>query len=199
MPELCVKTVGSITFGIACEDDRVFASGFWQTPEEALAHLKRALSGMQCQVPKHPTAFGEKALTAVREIYDGKGLPETLELSLERYPAYTQRVLRTVYRVPVGYVTSYGAVADADGGGPRAVGNVMASNDFWPIVPCHRVVTSNLTLGGYGGGGLRVKFEFLKREKRGFAEPIEVSTEARPLKVFPVEFVVQKLERFFKK
>ncbi len=71
-------------------------------------------------------------------------------------------------QIPLGYVTSYGAIAKAVGGSPRAVGNVMASNPFAPIVPCHRVVKSDLTLGGYGGG-LKVKVELLSREKRGFS------------------------------
>jgi hypothetical protein len=75
----------------------------------------------------------------------------------------------------------------------------MANNAFAPIVPCHRVVTSSLGLGGYGGGGLRVKYEFLKREKRGYNEPSEVLAEGQVLKVFPVEFVLQKLDRFFAK
>ncbi len=199
MFELYTKTIGDVTFGVVCEGNRVYASGFWQNPREALAYLRHSVSEASTEVLKQPSAFAEKAVSAVCDIYEGKGMPETLELALESYPNYTQRVLRTVYRVPVGYVTSYGAVAAAVGGGPRAVGNVMANNQFWPIVPCHRVVTSGLSLGGYGGGGLRVKFEFLKREKRGYSEPTEVSTEIRPLRVFPVEFVVQKLDGFFRK
>jgi alkylated DNA nucleotide flippase Atl1 len=85
-------------------------------------------------------------------------------------------------------------VATAVGGGARAVGNVMANNPFAPVVPCHRVVTSNLGLGGYGGG-LQVKYEFLKREQQGFAEPKEILIDGQELRVFPVEFVLQKLKK----
>ena len=77
-------------------------------------------------------------------------------------------MLNATAQIPLGYVASYGSIAKAAGGGPRAVGNVMAANPFAPIVPCHRVVKSDLTIGGYGGG-LKVKFELIrKREKRFF-------------------------------
>ncbi len=89
-------------------------------------------------------------------------------------------------------MTSYGAIAEAAGGASRAVGNIMAANPFAPLVPCHRVVRSDCTLGGYGGG-LDVKLEILKREKRGFAVPREIPVGDRKLRVFPVEFVLDKL------
>ena len=84
--------------------------------------------------------------------------------------SYTQKVLKATAQIPLGYVTSYGSIAKAVGGGPRAVGNVMASNPFAPIVPCHRVVKSDFTLGGYGGG-LKVKFELLVAEKKEASQP----------------------------
>ena len=200
MLELYAKTFGNVTFGVACEGERVFAAGFWNNPQETVTKLRRELpSNVSSQVAKEPSAFAAKALTTVKDVYEGKGATEEVPLALERFPLYTQRVLKTVSQIPVGYVTSYGAVAEAAGGGARAVGNVMANNAFAPIVPCHRVVTSSLGLGGYGGGGLRVKYEFLKREKRGYTEPSEVLAEGRVLKVFPVEFVLQKLDRFFAK
>jgi hypothetical protein len=70
----------------------------------------------------------------------------------------------------------------------------MATNCFAPLVPCHRVVTASLGLGGYGGG-LRTKYEFLKREKRGFKEEKQISLEGGILRVFPVEFVLRKFEK----
>jgi len=100
-------------------------------------------------------------------------------------------VLNATASIPVGYVASYGAIAKAVGGGARAVGNVMACNLFAPIVPCHRVVKSNLRLGGYAGG-LQVKLEFLSREKRGFESPRTVEVNGVMLEVFPVEYILKK-------
>ena len=103
-------------------------------------------------------------------------------------------MLEAASLIPVGYAASYSSIAKAAGGSPRAVGRVMASNPFVPIVPCHRVVSSDFTLGGYGGG-LNVKLEFLVREKRGYTSPREIPLGGKKLQVFPVEFVLRKLER----
>jgi alkylated DNA nucleotide flippase Atl1 len=68
----------------------------------------------------------------------------------------------------------------------------MAANPFAPIVPCHRVVKSDFTLGGYGGG-LKTKIELLTREKRGVLNEKEIEVNAYQLKVFPTEYVLRKL------
>ncbi len=116
------------------------------------------------QINSKPSPFADAILSSMKSVYEGKGSTRKLSLDLERLPTYTQRVLETVSQIPLGYVASYGGVAEAAGGGARAVGNVMAANPFSPIIPCHRVVTSNLGLGGYGGG-LKLKLQFLQREK----------------------------------
>ncbi len=128
-------------------------------------------------------------LAFLKKIYDGQEIDVSLPLALTRLPTYTQKVLKATSRIPLGYVASYGSIAQAVGGGPRAVGNVMASNPFAPIVPCHRVVKSDFTLGGYGGG-LKVKLEFLTREKKGFSSSKEVEVNGRLLQVFPVEYTL---------
>jgi methylated-DNA-[protein]-cysteine S-methyltransferase len=159
-----------------------------------VASLRQSVpADVPVQVSDKPSVFAEKVFSAMRDVYEGKGTRENLSLSLERFPAYTQRVIRTVCQIPAGYVASYGGVAEVAGGGARAVGNVMANNAFAPIVPCHRVVTASLGLGGYGGG-LRTKYEFLKREKRGYPKTQEIPVGGGVLSVFPVEFVLKKLE-----
>ena len=112
---------------------------------------------------------------------------------MTRLPSYTQRVLKATAQIPLGYVTSYSSIAKAVGGGPRAVGNIMAANPFAPIVPCHRVVKSDFGLGGYGGG-LKVKVELLQREKRGFSASKEVEVKGGSyLAVFPAEYALKNL------
>jgi methylated-DNA-[protein]-cysteine S-methyltransferase len=108
-------------------------------------------------------------------------------------PNYTRRVIETALLIPTGYVTSYGAIAKAVGGSPRAVGNVMAMNPFAPLVPCHRVVCSDFTLGGYGGG-LNLKLQILRRERRGYTSKKEVLLSGRKLLLFPVEFVLDRIK-----
>jgi hypothetical protein len=69
----------------------------------------------------------------------------------------------------------------------------MACNRFPIIVPCHRVVKGDLGLGGYGAGGLKVKLEFLRREKRGYTKPKTVEACGGQLHLVPVEQVLAKL------
>jgi O-6-methylguanine DNA methyltransferase len=67
--------------------------------------------------------------------------------------------------VPRGSVVSYGDVA-AGVGRPRAaraVGNAMAKNPFPWVVPCHRVVKSDLSIGGFSGSPCR-KGDLLRQE-----------------------------------
>ena len=66
--------------------------------------------------------------------------------------AFEQRVFDTISRIPAGSVSTYGLVARAVGcGGARAVGQALRRNPFAPRVPCHRVIASDLTLGGFCG------------------------------------------------
>ena len=65
--------------------------------------------------------------------------------------------------IPAGYVTTYGALAKAAGGIGRSVGRVEASNPVPLLIPCHRVVCSDLSIGGYGYGE-QVKMGILQRE-----------------------------------
>jgi O-6-methylguanine DNA methyltransferase len=193
MIDVYTKNIGGVWFGVACAEQRIFSTSFADSQQEALRSL---LSGIPFNVPfqahLEPSAFAETVLASVKNVYDGNGVSKRFPLTTEHLSAYTQKVLAAASLIPVGYVTSYGSIAKAAGGGPRAVGNVMASNPFAPIVPCHRVVNSDFTLGGYGGG-LDVKLELLVREKRGHTSPLEVALGDRKLRVFPVEFVLRKL------
>jgi methylated-DNA-[protein]-cysteine S-methyltransferase len=138
-----------------------------------------------------PSALAEHAITVLKNVYDGKGASGNITLGTEHLSDYFRRVIEVARLIPVGYVSSYGAVANVAGGSPRAVGHVMASNPFAPIVPCHRVVAADFTLGGYGGG-LDAKRAFLDREKRGCDCERMISVNGKSLAVFPVERVLRR-------
>ncbi len=67
---------------------------------------------------------------------------------------FQKSVLRAQYAIPRGRVSTYGLIAAHVGvpDGARAVGNVMASNPFPLIVPCHRTILSGFRLGGFQSG-----------------------------------------------
>ena len=98
----------------------------------------------------------------------------------------------------MGYATSYGAVAKAAGTFAREVGRLMMNNPLYPIVPCHRVVGSDYSLVGYrgatSGADLDDKLARLKAEARG-ADGEKALETARGLVVFPVEWVIARVER----
>ncbi len=66
--------------------------------------------------------------------------------------------------IPIGKVTTYGSLARVLGTSPRVVGRLMALNPNPVIVPCHRVVMSDGSLGGYNRGGPRIKRMLLEAE-----------------------------------
>jgi methylated-DNA-[protein]-cysteine S-methyltransferase len=195
MVGVCAQNMGGVWFGVACDERRIFGTSFAASEQVA---VKSLLEGMPFGVPfrtfSKASAFAQKVLATVKNVYDGKDVSQVFPLSTEHLPAYTRRVLETAFLIPVGYVASYGSVAKAVGGSPRAVGNVMAANPFAPVVPCHRVVSSDFTLGGYGGG-LDVKLALLVREKRGYKAQREIPVGNKKLIVFPVEFVLKKLKK----
>jgi methylated-DNA-[protein]-cysteine S-methyltransferase len=189
------KNMCGVWFGVACDEQRVFGISFATSEQEALRSL---LDGMPFGVPfqrfSKPSAFADSVLASVKNVYDGKDVSQVFPLSTGHLTVYTRRVLEAASLIPVGYVSSYGSVAKAAGGSPRAVGNVMAANPFAPVVPCHRVVSSDFTLGGYGGG-LDVKLALLVREKRGYMSQRDIPVGGKKLTVFPVEFVLKKLKK----
>ena len=78
---------------------------------------------------------------------------------------FPQKVLRAVKNIPKGRVLTYKEVA-ARAGSPkayRAVGNILNKNHDSDI-PCHRVIKSDGTFGGYNGGTAQ-KIKLLEREK----------------------------------
>lgn len=192
---LYVKKHGGVWFGVACDEKSIFGTSFASTERHA---LKSLLHGIPFNVPfqifEKPSVFADDVLALVEDIYNGKDVSQSFPLATDHMSKYAKKVLEAASLIPVGYVASYGSVAKAAGGGPRAVGNVMAMNPFAPIVPCHRVVSSDFSLGGYGGG-LDVKLAFLIREKRGYVAQREIPVGDKKLQVFPVEFVIKKLEK----
>ena len=89
--------------------------------------------------------------------------------AMPRITPFDARVYAALRQVPPGRVTTYGALARAVGcGSARAIGQALRRNPFAPEVPCHRVIRSDLRLGGFqghaGGGHARHKEALLAAE-----------------------------------
>jgi methylated-DNA-[protein]-cysteine S-methyltransferase len=88
-------------------------------------------------------------------------------IALTANTAFQRKVLNTCRRIPYGQTWTYAELARAAGSprACRAVGNIMARNQLPLIIPCHRVVGSHGSLGGYSApSGLRLKRQLLQLE-----------------------------------
>jgi O-6-methylguanine DNA methyltransferase len=195
MISLYTKNIKGVWFGVAYDKEKVSATTFAFSKKGALQGLLQSVPfDVRFQHLEKPSVFAEHSLGLLRNIYDGKDVSHNFSLATAHLSNYARKVIEIVSLIPLGYVAPYGSVARAAGGSPRAVGHVMALNPFAPIVACHRVVRSDFTLGGYGGG-LKVKLDFLKREKRGYTAKREIPVNGKKLEVFPAEFVLRKVEK----
>ena len=77
-----------------------------------------------------------------------------LPLDLSHGTNFQQKVWRTLRRIPYGRLRSYQWVAVRVGGSryARAVGNAVGANPMPIVIPCHRIVAQDASLGGFSGG-----------------------------------------------
>ena len=77
-----------------------------------------------------------------------------------------KKIWKELIKIPYGKTKSYGEIAKIVKTSPRYVGNVCGQNKHLLLIPCHRVIRTDGTLGGFSGtGGLTLKKRLLKLEK----------------------------------
>jgi O-6-methylguanine DNA methyltransferase len=176
-------------FAAAVRNRTIIATTFASNENDALKYVLKSLPyNMPFQMAEELSPFSKKVLAVLKSIFDGKNASSKFKLEMDHLSSYAQKVLKCVSMVPVGYVTTYGEVAKAMGGSPRAVGRVMATNPFPPLVPCHRVVRSDFTLGGFGLG-VALKWKILQRENRGYTQSRKIKVDSKSLSLFPINFL----------
>jgi AraC family transcriptional regulator of adaptative response/methylated-DNA-[protein]-cysteine methyltransferase len=89
----------------------------------------------------------------LRDYFAGKRRAFTVPLVIRGTP-FQEAVWRELLRIPYGETRSYADIARSVGvaNACRAVGRANGTNRIAIVIPCHRVVNSGGTLGGYGGG-----------------------------------------------
>jgi len=183
------KKIGETWYAAALDGDKVVATNFSSNQKTAMQPL---LKGLPYNVPfetmEKPSAKADEVFKAMSAILEGKDVSFKLEFEMKRLPRTTRRVLELMSLIPTGYVTTYGALAKVAGTGPRVAGRACATNPFAPIIPCHRVVASDLSLHGYGGG-LKLKWRILKKEDRGYKNVSNVKLGGKVLPLFPISYL----------
>lgn len=183
------QKIDDVWYTVAFENERTLATAFSSNEGEAMKGL------LECLPYNKPFIVAEKLnppsielLKTLKMIFDGKEVPPEFDPDMEYLSQYSQKVLRCTSLIPIGYFTTYGAISKIVGGSPRAVGRALASNPFPLLIPCHRVVRADFTIGGYGFSE-RTKLEILKKEDRGYEEPMKLKVEGGILPVFPIKYL----------
>jgi methylated-DNA-[protein]-cysteine S-methyltransferase len=102
----------------------------------------------------------------MQQFLDGHAVTFHLDrMAMEVCGEFQRNVLMAEYGIPRGWVSTYGLLARRVGapGGARAAGRALATNPFPIVIPCHRAVRSDGSVGGYQGGG-RMKRALLEME-----------------------------------
>lgn len=107
-----------------------------------------------------------EAENQIREYFLGKRKKFTFSV-FHINTKFRKIVLNAVTQIPYGETASYGEIAKKIGKprASRAVGTANAKNPLPLFIPCHRVISGNGTLGGYGGGE-ELKKTLLELEKQ---------------------------------
>lgn len=167
--------------GFARAKDKTVCYGFYDTPygtmliasshkgvcrvafaddrEEALDELRAELKGAKLQEQSDPSH------KQMLRLLQGRS-SENITLYLEG-TSFERKVWRELLRIPYGITVSYADVAAGTGftKAYRSVGNAVGANPIAVIIPCHRVIHADGTLGDYNAG-IEKKLALVGEEKR---------------------------------
>jgi methylated-DNA-[protein]-cysteine S-methyltransferase len=101
--------------------------------------------------------------------FEGKPVNFNEPLDLANHPAFTKKVLAACKKIPSGKTITYSQLAAMIGkpNASRAVGNALAKNPIPLIVPCHRVIRRDGSIGRFSApGGVPLKKRLIALESR---------------------------------
>ncbi|MGH2548086.1 MAG: methylated-DNA--[protein]-cysteine S-methyltransferase [Thermomicrobiales bacterium] len=118
--------------------------------DRVLSKLSNAISPRLLKAPGKLDVIARE----LDEYFDGKRTSFDLPLDFQLSSGFRRVVLSHLPQISYGQTASYAAVANLAGSpkAVRAVGTACATNPIPIIVPCHRVIRSDGSLGGYAGG-----------------------------------------------
>lgn len=143
---LPVKMLGDVWFAVG-------PRGLWRVDIgcSELDFVEQLIrDGVAVTKDRKASAAARRNLT---EFFDGKRRSFQLKIDWSRLDGFTRKALQVCARIPHGETMSYGEIAARAGcpGAARAAGTAMSKNPFPVVVPCHRVIKSDGSLGGYSG------------------------------------------------
>ncbi len=146
---------------VAVSDRGLCAVDFGGSEADFLARLDP-----QARLDQDPKAV-RRTLEQLTEYFSGKRVAFDLPVDLSALTPFQRGVLDVACRIAPGQVWTYQRVAQEMGRpkSSRPVGQALARNPVPIVIPCHRIIASDGSLGGYSGGaGLPAKHWLLRLE-----------------------------------
>ncbi len=146
----------------------VVAAEWASTEGELLEGLRRRLGPVEVTREGAAAELLAAARPALEAILSGEPVePGSIPVDLGDRPRFDQVVLGAVRAIGWGETASYGSIARQIGAprASRAVGGALGRNPISLVIPCHRVIASDGTIGGYGGDGWIDRDQQLSRKQ----------------------------------
>ena len=152
---------GGVPFRVAATDHGIVAAA-WEPDEDAFNAAIRARLRIPVvpvkDVPANDAArtLLDAALPVISSLLRGQRRDASaIPVDLRDRPPFERQALEIVRGVGWGETASYGGIARLMGAprAARAVGGALGRNPISMLIPCHRIIAGDGTLGGYGGDG----------------------------------------------
>ena len=161
-------------FGFVAQDQRLIAS-FLPRARRGIIAAIRASWPEAVEAPDPLPSFRK----TVVDYFNSRRVHFSVEIDVSRMPRFQRSVLEACRGIPYGRTASYGDLARAAGrpNAARAAGGAMARNPLPLVVPCHRVLRSDGSIGGFSSTrGVAEKLNLLQLENVSIGLPADGST-----------------------
>ena len=151
------------TIYLAIRNSKLIAVDFGISETEFIRMIEKYFG----QAPYFEPEKVAPVATQVQAYLDGQQTHFDIPCDLSGLTPFQQQVLMATLEIPRGQILTYGDLAIKIGNpkSVRAVGQALGRNPIPIVIPCHRVIAANGSLGGYsGGGGLETKAKLLQIE-----------------------------------
>ena len=164
---------GGVPFRVAATERGVVAAA-WEPDEGAFVATLRSrlrrdvLPSVEVDADDAPRRVLDAAVPVVAALLRGRHAEaSSIPIDLADRPPFDRRALEAVREVGWGETASYGGIARRIGAprAARAVGGALGRNPISLVIPCHRIIAGDGTLGGYGGDGWIDRDEQLSRKE----------------------------------
>lgn len=140
-------------------------------------HLTRDLDGVESDPPD----WLQPTIARLQQYFAGERVDlSDAPLDLDGKPEFMRRLYQEMIKLRWGETVTYGGLAERVGmppGTAQSVGQAMGKNPIPIIIPCHRVLASGNTMGGFSApGGTRTKLKLLELEgiRLGLHDPAQM-------------------------